>query len=76
MMKPYRNQSGDSGVVSFEIGPDFINLKFRNNDTVYHYDHTMPGQIHVERMKRLALAGAGLSTWVSQHVRDSYASKE
>lgn len=73
-MERYKNLSGDSGVVAYTIGDDYIKLKFRGNGT-YTYDHRVPGREHVEAMKRLAKAGRGLSTYVSLHVKARYASK-
>lgn len=63
----YQSSSGDSGVVSYDIGPEFITLQFKNG-VVQHYTYEKPGKEHVERMKELAKAGSGLSTYVKQHV--------
>jgi hypothetical protein len=73
-MAPYRNLSGDSGVTHYEAGPDFIVIRFRKGDR-YLYNHEKPGREAVETMKRLAVAGRGLSTFISQHVREDYAEK-
>jgi hypothetical protein len=74
-MPRYENHDGNSGVESYEIGMDFITVRFRNGST-YRYDRSSPGAEHVHRMKELALAGRGLSTYISQHVREAYARKE
>lgn len=74
-MERYQHLDGDSGVAYYECGLDFIRVRFRNGAT-YVYDHTRPGILHVERMKELARAGKGLSTYISQYVRASYARKE
>ena len=71
-MERYKNRSGTSGVISYEIGPDYIHLKFRGG-RAYRYDYTEPGRLHVEKMKELARSGAGLSTYVSQHVKSHFA---
>jgi hypothetical protein len=73
-MKRYKNRSGDSGVVAYEVGADHIDIKFRNGD-VYRYDVDIPGAGHIENMKLLALAGQGLSTYISRYVKDRYARK-
>jgi len=73
-MRPYRNLSGNSGVSAYETGADFIKLRFAGGDT-YLYDYRRPGRRDVERMKRLAAAGTGLSTYVAQRVRERYAAK-
>ncbi|HEY4162304.1 MAG TPA: hypothetical protein VGM59_04520 [Dongiaceae bacterium] len=73
-MKPYRNLSGDSGVTHYEIGSDFIAVRFRKGDK-YLYNYRRPGRYEVEEMKRLAVAGQGLSTFISQQVRERYVEK-
>jgi hypothetical protein len=75
MMQPYRDLSGNSGVDSYESGDDWIKIRFRRGDA-YVYDHATTGAHHVEHMKELAKLGRGLSTYISQHVRDAYARKE
>ena len=73
-MPRYSNLSGDSGVIAYETSPDSITLAFANGDR-YLYSHAGPGRDAVERMKALAKAGRGLSTFVSRHVRDNYERK-
>jgi hypothetical protein len=74
-MKRYRNISGNSGILAYEIAPGFIKIKFADGG-VYVYDHRKPGKRHVEAMKKLAVAGKGLATYVNQFVRDNYSAKE
>ena len=73
-MKRYADQSGDSGVSGYEIGAKWILVRFRTGGT-YRYDFQLPGRGHVEEMKSLAKAGAGLATYINQHVRENYAEK-
>jgi hypothetical protein len=73
-MERYKSLDGNSGVVSYDIGPDFIKVRFRHGPT-YVYNSARPGAEHVERMKELARAGSGLSTYISQHVQSLYAFK-
>jgi len=73
-MKRYRNLEGHSGVLAYDIRADAIAVKFAGGD-VYDYTYARPGREHVEAMKRLALAGRGLSTYISQHVREQYAAR-
>ena len=68
----YESSSGESGVASYDIGPDFITLQFRDG-AVQLYNYEKPGKEHVERMKELAKAGSGLSTYVSRQVNYAYA---
>ena len=71
-MKPYGNQSGDSGVAAYECRPGEIRLKFVDRETIYVYTRVRPGAEHVREMQRLAKSGDGLATYVNQHVRDDY----
>jgi hypothetical protein len=72
-MRPYANLSGDSGVLEYEPGPTFIRVRFRTGPP-YLYTYESAGRENVERMKKLAAAGHGLSTFISQHpsVRNGY----
>lgn len=74
-MERYANLEGDSGVLAYEIGADYIKVQFRGG-TTYVYDSANPGDIHVRHMQELARAGRGLSTYISRHVRNAYARKE
>ena len=71
-MQRYLNLAGDSGVLAYAITPTSIRVKFSGSDRVYVYSHASAGKAHVEEMKRLAQAGRGLSTYISQHVADDY----
>lgn len=73
-MELYRNRHGHSGVIAFEIGETFIKVKFRDGP-IYLYDYGHPGKVAVEEMKRRARSGNGLSTYISQNVRENYARK-
>jgi hypothetical protein len=73
-MTKYENQSGNSGVASFRIGPTSIAVAFRDGGT-YLYTYTSAGRQNVEKMKILARAGQGLSTFISQQVKHRFARK-
>lgn len=75
MMQRYGDIDRDSGVTAFELGADFIRVRFHDGG-VYLYTVTRPGRHHVERMKSLALRGDGLNAYINEHVRDAYARKE
>ncbi|WP_144147845.1 hypothetical protein [Paraburkholderia sp. BCC1884] len=76
-MERYRNISGDSGVEAYEIGDDFVKLRFRTGG-VYWYTEASVGARHLAALKRLARRGQGLSTYISQHTEVSagYARKD
>lgn len=73
-MKRYGNSHGHSGIVAYQTTPTSIIVRFVNGD-LYEYSNKKPGRKFVDAMKRLAAAGRGLSTFISQHaeVRDNYA---
>ncbi|HML95619.1 MAG TPA: hypothetical protein PKC29_09350 [Thermodesulfobacteriota bacterium] len=73
-MEHYKNLSGNSGVMAYEIGEDYIKVKFRSGD-VYLYNYIVTGKFNIERMKKLAEEGKGLSTFISRYVREDYAAK-
>jgi hypothetical protein len=73
-VRPYKNVNGSSGVIAYETGTDFIKVRFTDG-TIYHYSYQKPGKQHVERMKKRASAGKGLSTYISQFVREKYERK-
>ena len=64
----------ETGVRSFALLPDAIALRFSDGN-VYLYTHDAPGAAHVRAMRERAVAGHGLSTYVSQHVQQRYAGK-
>lgn len=73
-MQRYKNLDGDSGVVAYELGAQSIKVRFRDGHT-YLYDQRATGRAAVADMQALAVAGRGLSTYISRFVRDRYAAK-
>ena len=73
-MKRYRNLGGDSGIVAYEDGEDFIKVKF-SDGSIYLYNYTIPGPNDVEHMKQLAERGQGLNSYISRHIRKRYIAK-
>ena len=70
-MTRYKNLEGHSGVTAYEAGPESISVQF-TDDRVYLYTYKSAGKRIIEKMKGLAEAGKGLSTYISQKVRDKY----
>lgn len=71
-MQRYKNLGGNSGVTAYETGAEYLALQFHDG-RVYVYDYTRPGQRHVEKMKKLAASGRGLTTYLNKYVRDNFA---
>jgi hypothetical protein len=73
-MTPYKDLSGRSGIEAYEIRERSIVIRFKHAGSyIYNYDN--PGAEEVEHMKRLALSGKDLSTYISQTVTRRYAKK-
>jgi len=73
-MVRYRNLGGDSGVLTYEIGNDFIKVQFQDRKT-YLYSYRSAGSYHIEQMKALAIRGKGLNSYINAHVKNNYESK-
>jgi hypothetical protein len=74
LFEPYRKTGGDTGVLRYALDDGAIHVQFRDG-TVYVYDDAATGREHVAAMQRLAVRGAGLSTYISQHVHHRYGRK-
>lgn len=73
-LHPYAEDGHDTGVVAYSFDKDSITLFFHEG-WYYLYDRDKPGAGHVKKMKELAKQGYGLSTYISQHVRENYRKK-
>ena len=73
-MQPYKDRSGTSGVVAYEIGAGSVTVQFSDGGK-YLYDGSAPGAAHVAKMQRLAVTGDGLNTYINRYVREHYAAK-
>ena len=71
-MKRYRNLHGNSGVAAYAFTRNAILVRFHGSPQVYEYSHASAGADNVRRMKQLAEAGQGLSSFISTHVSDRY----
>jgi hypothetical protein len=74
-MERYRNLGGDSSVVAYEIGHDFIRVQF-SDGAIYLYTYASAGSQNIEHMKQLARQGQGLNSFIIRNVRKAYARKE
>jgi hypothetical protein len=73
-MPRYKNLSGESGVLAYEIGDRSITVRFTGGDR-YLYTDGSAGAENIAEMQRLATLGTGLSTFISQVIRDRYERK-
>lgn len=70
-MEQYKDLTGNSGVTAYEISDNGISVEF-NHDAIYRYTYTSAGKRSIEKMKRLAAEGKGLSTYISQMVKEKF----
>ncbi|MDR0800206.1 MAG: hypothetical protein LBN01_01570 [Endomicrobium sp.] len=74
-MEKYLNSGGNSGVSEFEIGDDYIKVKFENSPKkIYLYTYNSVGKDNIEKMKKLAEEGRGLNAYINttNNVKNSY----
>ena len=71
-MRKYRNTSGASGVLAYEITQTQITVKFTSG-SVYLYDYVSTGSNNIESMKNLAVRGSGLNRFIKTRVNKKYA---
>ena len=74
-MQSYANRGGDSGVVGYETGTDFIRVQFHDG-AIYLYTHASAGSGNIDTMKDLAQRGEGLNSFINRYVRKAYARRE
>ena len=69
-MKLYINLDGNSGILAYEPGPNWIDIRWA--DGTYRYTADKVGAGNLAKMKVLALQGRGLNTFINHHpqVRD------
>ncbi len=74
-MQQYKNIGGDSHVLAYEIGDDFVRVKFLD-EAIYLYTDGSADSSNIEEMKKLAQNGEGLNDFINSAVRKKYAQKE
>lgn len=78
-MVTYKNLSGLSNVSKYELDQNFIIVEFKTIGTdgcnTYKYSYISTGQINIEEMKKLALQGIGLNSFINKYVKKKYESK-
>lgn len=74
-MKLCKDVSKNSGILAYEISNDFIKIKFKDGE-VYTYNYKKPGKPAIKEMKKKAVQGEGLATYINKFVRDDYWKKK
>jgi len=66
----------NSGVLAYSIEEQDIKILFPPDKDgqpfVYTYSYTRPGKKRVEEMKKLALKGSDLATYINKYIREKY----
>ncbi len=70
-MQLYKNLGGNSNVRAFFIGEDYIDVQF-NGGSIYRYSYRSAGKDKVEQMKKLAVQGCGLNSYIMRNARKDY----
>lgn len=70
-MDHYKNLSGKSGISSYELRVDSILVQFSSGKS-YVYSYSSAGAANVEQLKRLAVAGSGLNSFIMKNVSKLY----
>ena len=70
----YKNLGGKSTIVKYELEKDAVNLRFTDNSS-YRFTNQSAGKENIAEMKKLALAGKGLGTFVEKNVKERYERK-
>ena len=65
-MTIYKNLSGDSGVVAYEVYDDSIDVQFKGTGN-YGYKVADCGRFTIDQMKSLAQTGRGLQTFINKN---------
>lgn len=71
-MIAYRDVDGDSGVLAYEFGVDYINIQFKGTSRIYRYSYQSAGRENIETMKVLAKNGDGLNSFINKNVKYLY----
>jgi uncharacterized protein YodC (DUF2158 family) len=73
-MNIYKNLGGNSGIVKYESGPDYIKVQFYD-DSLYVYTDASAGSENITIMKHLAIRGVGLNSYIMRNVYKKYERK-
>ena len=71
-MQPYFDINGNSNVLCYDIGTNYIDVQFRGTPKVYRYSYSSAGANNVETMKSLARQVHGLNSYINKNVRYLY----
>lgn len=71
-MISYKNLNGNSNVKCYNISENYIDIEFYNTPLVYRYSNVVPGRKVLNELKRLAIQGYGLNSFINRYVKKNY----
>lgn len=71
-MISYKNLNGNSNVKCYNISENYIDIEFYNTPLVYRYSNGVPGRQVLNELKRLAIQGYGLNSYINRYVKKNY----
>ena len=71
-MISYKNLNGNSNVKCYNISENYIDIEFYNTPLVYRYSNVVPGRQALNELKRLAIQGYGLNSYINRYVKKNY----
>ena len=71
-MQYYSNNTGGSGVLAYDLGVNYIRVKFKGTGRVYQYSYSKAGASRVNTMKQLAIQGSGLNSYINRFAKYLY----
>lgn len=71
-MISYKNLNGNSNVKCYNISENYIDIEFYNTPLVYRYSNVVPGSQFLNELKRLAIQGYGLNSYINKYVKKNY----
>jgi len=72
LMRKYKDIDRDSNIEAYDIGADYIIIRFNNGKRDYTYTNTTAGRTNVETAKRLAENGEGLNSHINRNMKNLY----
>ncbi|HXK50068.1 MAG TPA: hypothetical protein PKW56_06345 [Clostridiales bacterium] len=69
-MQLYLNPNENSGIHSYEYGPEFIIVRLKELQRLFVYTYRDVGKLHVEAMKVLAKRGTGLEEYIKENASE------
>ena len=67
-LTPYGNGNGNSGIIGYEIGNDWMDIEYANGG-IYTYTEKNVGEVNFLKMQVFAMQGSGLNAFINKEVR-------